>query len=87
MTLENTINTVATFRTQQMNRIIAAIPQPPPLQESGETPVKQATTCLVHLQTHTVKPLASEADVDQYLGTIKQTLMAKINAGQEVIVD
>ena len=87
MTLENTINTVATFRTQQMSRIIAAIPQPPPQQESGEKPVKQATTCLVHLQTHTVKPLASEADVDQYLGTIKQTLMAKINAGQEVIVD
>ena len=41
----------------------------------------------MHLQTHTVKPLASEADVDQYLGTIKQTLMEKINAGQEVIVD
>lgn len=87
MTLENTLNTVAAFRTQQMNQIIAAIPQPLPQKGSGEPSATQATTCLVHLETHTVKPLASEADVDQYLGAIKQTLMAAIESGHEVMID
>ena len=83
MTLENTINTLGAFRTQQTNLIIAAIPKAP---TTGGEPSKP-TPCLVHLATHTAKPLVNEADVDQYLGAFKEKLMAKINAGQEVIVD
>lgn len=83
MTLENTINTVGAFRTQQTSLIIAAIPKAP---TTGGEPSKP-TPCLVHLSTHTAKPLVNESDVDQYLGAFKEELMAKINAGQEVIVD
>lgn len=82
MTLENTINTVDAFRTEQTERIIAAIPKAPTTDGEPSKP----TPCLVKLATHTAKPLVNEADVDLYLGTFKETLMAKINAGQEVIV-
>lgn len=82
MTLENTINTVDAFRIQQTECIIAAIPKAPTTDGEPSKP----TPCLVKLATHTAKPLVNEADVDRYLGTFKETLMAKINAGQEVIV-
>lgn len=82
MTLENTINTVDAFRTQQTECIIAAIPKAPTTDGEPSKP----TPCLVKLATHTAKPLVNEADVDHYLGMFKETLMAKINAGQEVIV-
>lgn len=82
MTLENTINTVDAFRTEQTNSIIAAIPKAPATDGEPSKP----TPCLVKLETHTTKPLVNEADVDLYLGAFKKTLMEKINAGQEVIV-
>jgi len=83
MALENRLNTLGVFRTEQMQAIIAAIPKTPAKAGEPQKPVP----CIVHLKTQTATPLANEADVDAYLAEFKKTLMASIAAGKEVIVD
>jgi len=83
MSLENAINSVHRYKSEQVTKILAAIP-PAPSPVGGEPP--KPTSCLVHLKTSTTKPLTNETEVDAYLAGFKAKLMEKINSGQEVIV-
>ena len=80
-----------------MKKINSAIPAPPPSTpggngNGGSTPnptdpqPKPRMRKIVHLNTHTTKPMRSEADVDIYLAGLKAELMQYINDNNDIII-
>ncbi len=84
------------FQSEWVERLMKTIPQnPTPPQPnpnasgSEPTPTPQPSTKKtrrVELKTKTTKPLATEADVDNYLNTLRQQLMDIINGGEDVMI-
>lgn len=83
------------FYEEEMKRINEAIPAPPPSTPGGEggntsnpadSQSKPRMRKIVHLNTHTTKPMRSEADVDIYLARLKAELMQYINGNNDIIV-
>lgn len=79
----------SSFYGEQSARILAAIPKPQPVQpnhpgEDGLTPSvppKQVT-----LSTRTTSPICTEAEVDDYLATLKKQLMSHIEKGETIMI-
>lgn len=84
LALENAINAAANFKAGETQKIIAAQPAPAPGPKGGA--LRPASVRSVRLAVSHAAPLATEADVDAYLATLKSQLMAEINAGTAVIV-
>lgn len=83
------------FMEEEMKKINSAIPAPPPSTpggNGGSTPnpagpqPKPRMRKIVHLNTHTTKPMRSEADVDIYLAGLKAELMQYINDNNDIII-
>lgn len=85
------------FYEEEMKKINSAIPAPPPSTpggngNGGSTPnptdpqPKPRMRKIVHLNTHTTKPMRSEADVDIYLAGLKAELMQYINDNNDIII-
>ena len=81
--LQAAINEVNGFREQQYARINAAVSQKP----SPDPVDKKKVRKLVHLDTHTLKPMRTEADVDEYLLKLKEQLMKYIDGNNDIIVN
>ncbi|MCO6024885.1 BREX system P-loop protein BrxC [Prevotella cerevisiae] len=79
------------FYEQQLQQINAAVPKPAPIPSKDEThepfvppkPIRK----IVHLQTHTAKPMHTEEDVDRYLQSLKKQLMRFITGNNDIIVN
>lgn len=65
------------FLEEEMRKINKAIPTPQHEQRKRK---------IVHLDTHTTKPMRSEADVDMYLAGLKAELMQYINENNDIII-
>ena len=65
------------FYEEEMKKINSAI---------SVSPSKQRKRKIVHLNTHTTKPMRSEADVDIYLAGLKAELMQYINDNNDIII-
>ena len=50
------------------------------------SPSKQRKRKIVHLNTHTTKPMRSETDVDIYLAGLKAELMQYINDDNDIVI-
>ena len=83
------------FYEEEMKKINSAIPAPPPSTpggNGGSTPnpagpqPKPRMRKIVHLNTHTTKPMRSETDVDIYLAGLKAELMQYINDNNDIII-
>ena len=83
------------FMEEEMKKINSAIPAPPPSTSGGNggsTPnpagpqPKPRMRKIVHLNTHTTKPMRSETDVDIYLAGLKAELMQYINDNNDIII-
>lgn len=83
------------FYEEEMKKINRAIPAPPPSTTGGNGggtsnpagPQPQPRMRkIVHLNTHTTKPMRSEADVDIYLAGLKAELMQYINDNNDIII-
>lgn len=65
------------FLEEEMKKINSAI---------SVSPSEQRKRKIVHLNTHTTKPMRSEADVDIYLAGLKAELMQYINDNNDIII-
>lgn len=84
------------FQSEWVERLMKTVPQNPiPPQSkpnaSGDEPTPQPQpstkkTRRVELKTKTTKPLATAADVDNYLETLRKQLMDIINSGEDVMI-
>ena len=83
------------FYEEEMKKINSAIPAPPPSTPGGnggstsnpaDPQPKPRMRKIVHLNTHTTKPMRSEADVDIYLAGLKAELMQYINENNDIII-
>ena len=84
------------FLEEEMRKINRAIPVPPPsmpggnagsnTSASGGNQPKPRMRKIVHLNTHTTKPMRSETDVDIYLAGLKAELMQYINENNDIII-
>lgn len=83
------------FMEEEMKKINSAIPAPPPSTPGGngggttdpaEPQPQPRMRKIVHLDTHTTKPMRSEADVDLYLAGLKAELMRYINDDNDIII-
>ena len=83
------------FYEEEMKKINSAIPAPPPSTPGGNgggtsnpagSQPKPRMRKIVHLNTHTTKPMRSEADVDIYLAGLKAELMQYINDNNDIII-
>ena len=84
LALENAINAAANFKAGETQKIIAAQPAPAPGPKGGAP--RPAAVRSVRLAVSHAAPLATEADVDAYLATLKAQLMAVVETGASVIV-
>lgn len=73
--LQANANSVPQFYEDQVKKIDAVKP--------GEPGRKRK---VVHLSTHTTKPMTSEADIDQYLQTLKAQLMQHLEDNTDIMV-
>jgi len=73
--LQANANSVPQFYEDQVKKIDAAKP--------GEPGRKRK---VVHLSTHTTTPMTSEADIDQYLQTLKAQLMQHLEENTDIMV-
>jgi hypothetical protein len=73
--LQANVNSVPQFYEDQVKIIDAAKP--------GEPGRKRK---VIHLSTHTSKPMTSEADIDQYLLTLKAQLMQHLEENTDIMV-
>lgn len=76
-----------------MRKINSAIPASPTTVIGGDSktpasaPIPTRIRKVVHLNTHTIQPMRSEADVDKYLAGLKVELMKYINDNNDIIVN
>ena len=86
--LQAAINEVNEFREKQYTRINDAVSKKPaPSPDDKDKPKPQTRVRkLVHLDTHTTKPMRTEEDVDQYLKKLKEQLMLFIGGNNDIIV-
>ncbi len=73
--LQANANSIPQFYEDQVKKIDAVKP--------GEPGRKRK---IVHLTTHTSKPMTSEADIDQYLQTLKAQLMQHLEENTDIMV-
>jgi len=93
--LQANANTASLYE-EQMKRINEAVhksapvktdpPTPGENSEIKEPPVTPRTRKIVHLNTHTTKPIYTEADVDLYLQGLKAELMQYIGGVNDIII-
>lgn len=83
------------FMEEEMKKINDAIPAPQPSTPGGnggsipnptDPQPKPRMRKIVYLNTHTTKPMRSEADVDLYLAGLKAELMRYINDDNDIII-
>lgn len=83
------------FYERMLEKINAAIPPqetPSSVDEPDVATGPVATTPqrrrrVIRLSTHTTSPLKSEADVDAYLASLKQEIMAALNDNEDLIIN
>ena len=90
--LKNNLDT-SSFFNDQSKRIRSAMQKTPDYKptspnESGNTSVEQPSKSpvTVNLNTRTVFPLITEANVDEYLANLRKQIMAEISKGNSVMI-